>query len=204
MAAAYALKSGENLGYDVTLEGKVVSIDSAYDASYKNISVVIEVAGKELLCYRMVGNGVDKVVGGDTITVSGVIKNYNGTIEFDAGCTMRKRVAGGVTAPTNPKEIVDAAFALEAGKSLPYTATLTGKIVKINTPYDSGYKNITVTIEVEGTSGTKDLKCYRMKGDGADALKVGDVITVTGIIKNYKHSSGDTEVEFDAGCKFTK
>jgi hypothetical protein len=43
-----------------------------------------------------------------------------------------------------------------------------------------------------------------MKGDGADALKVGDVITVTGIIKNFQHSSGDCEVEFDAGCTFKK
>ncbi len=204
MAAAYALKPGENLGYDVTLEGKVVSIDSAYNAQFKNISVVIEVAGKELLCYRMVGNDVDKVVGGDTITVSGTIKNYNGTIEFDTGCTLRKRVSGGVQVLTNSKDIVDAAFKLEAGKSLPYSVTLTGEILKINTPYDSGYKNITVTIEVEGNSGMKELKCYRMKGDGADALKVGDVITVTGIIKNYQHSSGDCEVEFDAGCTFTK
>lgn len=204
MAAAYALNPGENLGYDVTLEGKVVSIDSAYNEQFKNISVVIEVAGKELLCYRMVGNNVDKVVGGDTITVSGTIKNYNGTIEFDAGCTMRKRVSGGVQVLTNPKDIVDAAFNLEAGKSLPYAVTLTGKILKINTPYDSGYKNITVTIQVEGNGGMKELKCYRMKGDGADALKVGDVITVTGIIKNFQHSSGDCEVEFDAGCTFKK
>ncbi|MBR2861805.1 MAG: hypothetical protein IKB86_08215 [Clostridia bacterium] len=204
MEAAYALKSGENLGYDVTLEGKVKSIDAAYNPQFKNISVVIEVAGKELVCYRMVGNDVDKVVGGDTITVSGTIKNYNGTIEFDSGCTMRKRVSGGVTAPTNPKEIVDAAFKLEPGASLLYSATLTGKILEINDPYDSGYKNISVTIEVEGTTQKYELKCFRMKGDGADALKVGDVITVTGIIKNYKHSSGDCEVEFDAGCTFTK
>ena len=143
---------------------------------------------------------------GDTITVTGMIKNYNGKIEFDQGCTMRKRVATGqvVTKPTDPKQIVDAAFALEPNDSLPYSVTLTGKITKIATAYDPGYKNLTVIIEVEGTSGVKELKCYRMKGTGAENLKVGDVITVTGKIKNYQHSSGDCEVEFDAGCTFVK
>ena len=43
-------------------------------------------------------------------------------------------------------------------------------------------------------------------GDAAEteALKVGDVITVTGIIKNYQHSSGDCGVEFNTGCLFVK
>ena len=44
------------------------------------------------------------------------------------------------------------------------------------------------------------MKCFRLKGEGAESLKVGDVITVSGIIKNYVHSSGDSEIEFDAGC----
>ncbi|MBQ8868843.1 MAG: hypothetical protein IJ027_03885 [Oscillospiraceae bacterium] len=202
--AAFKLAPGEDMGYEVTLTGKVTGIDSAYNADYNNVSVVIEVEGKELLCYRMTGTAKDikAIVGGDTITVTGRIKNYNGTIEFDTGCIMRKRVSGGVTAETDPKKIVDAAFALEPGKSLPYTATLTGKITKIATPYDSGYKNITVIIEVEGSNGTELLKCYRMKGEGAENLKVGDTIAVSGVIKNYVHSSGDSEVEFDAGCTF--
>lgn len=207
MAAAYALKDGENLGYEVTLTGKVKSIETFYDATYGNISVWIVVANKDLLCYRMVGNDIQKINVGDTITVTGMIKNYGGKIEFDQGCTMRKREATGtaVTAPTDPKQIVDAAFALEPNASLPYSVTLTGKITEIATEYSSQYKNITVIIEVEGTSGKKELKCYRMKGDGAENLKVGDVITVTGRIKNYVHtSSGDSEVEFDAGCTFVK
>ncbi len=200
--AAYKLSPGEDMGYDVTLTGKVTAINTAYSADYNNISVVIEVEGKDILCYRMTGTDISKIVGGDTITVTGRIKNYNGTIEFDTGCVMRKRVSGGVTVLTDSKEIVDAAFALEAGKSLPYSVTLTGTITKIATAYDSSYKNITVIIEVEGTKGTEELKCYRMKGDGAESLKVGDTIAVTGIIINYQHSSGDTEVEFTAGCTF--
>ena len=97
MEAAYALKSGANLGYEVTLEGKVKSIDVFYDASFDNISVWITVAGKDLLCYRMKGEGAENLKVGDTITVSGKIKRYVDTskdrdiVEFDTGCTFVKK-----------------------------------------------------------------------------------------------------------------
>lgn len=203
VAAAFALNPGEDLGYDVTLTGKVTKLQTAYDPSFKNVSVVILVSGKEILCYRMKGDEADKILVGDTITVTGRIKNYNGTIEFDTGCTMRKRVSGGATVLTDPVEIVNAAYALEPGKSLAFTATLTGVISSIDTPYSSQYNNITVTIKIAGCED-KPIKCFRLKGDGADALAVGDTITVTGIIKNYQHSSGDCEIEFDYGCTFIK
>lgn len=208
MNFAYGLQAGEKMEYDVTLEGVVTKVSSPYDPTYKNISVYISVKGsdKELLLYRMKGDEVDKLVKGDTVTVTGRIINYNGTIEMEAGCTMRKRVSGGgvvQTAPSDPKEIVKAAYELAPGDSLPYKATLTGTIISIDTEYSEQYGNITVTIEIEGCED-KPIKCYRMKGDGADALKVGDVITVSGTIKNYQHSSGDCEVEFDSGCTFVK
>ena len=96
-------------------------------------------------------------------------------------------------------EIVDAAYALEAGAAFEKAATLTGVITAVNTEYSEQFKNVTVTITVNGADANKPIKCYRIKGDGADVIAVGDTITVTGIIKNYQHSSGDTEVEFDAG-----
>ena len=68
-------------------------------------------------------------------------------------------------------------------------------ISKIDTPYSDQYKNITVTIVIEGRED-KPIMCFRLKGEGADALKEGDVITVTGLIKNYNGT-----VEFDSGCK---
>ena len=37
------------------------------------------------------------------------------------------------------------------------------------------------------------------KTEGSEALAEGDVITVTGTIKNYKGT-----IEFDKGCTFTK
>lgn len=208
MNFAYSLQAGERMEYDVTLEGVVTKLSSPYDPSYKNISVYIAVKGsdKELLLYRMKGDEADQLAEGDTITVTGRIINYNGTIEMEAGCTMRKRVSGGgtvVTAPTDPKEIVKAAYELAAGACLPYKATLTGTIISIDTEYSEQYGNITVTIEIDGCPD-QPIKCYRMKGEGAAELKVGDVITVSGTIKNYQHSSGDCEVEFDSGCTFVK
>ena len=68
-----------------------MAIPSAYSADYKNITVNIQVGGLDDLiiqCYRLAG-GSDLAVG-DTITVSGNIKNYKGTIEFDKNCTYTK------------------------------------------------------------------------------------------------------------------
>ena len=98
-------------------------------------------------------------------------------------------------------EIMEQIKVLAAGESIS-NVTLTGEITKINTAYDSTYKNVTVTIKVFGTEDT--LKCYRIKGDAASILAVGDTITVNGVVKNYQHSSGDTELEFDAGSMITE
>ena len=96
--------------------------------------------------------------------------------------------------PVNMTAIVDAAYALSSGSALDGTHTLTGTIISVDTAYDGGYKNITVTIVVDGREN-KPIQCYRMKGTGADVIKVGDKITVTGTLKNYYNT-----IEFDAGC----
>ncbi len=90
--------------------------------------------------------------------------------------------------------ILDAAYALPEGESLDGTFTLTGEIIKIDTPWSDQYNNITVTIVCDGDTA-RPMMCYRLKGDGAKGLAIGDVITVTGSIKNYNGT-----VEFDAGC----
>ena len=77
-------------GHIYTLTGVITSVDSVYSSSYGNVTVTMLVNGTEssIQCYRMTGTGADLIGVGDTITVSGSIKNYNGTIEFDAGCTL--------------------------------------------------------------------------------------------------------------------
>lgn len=104
-----------------------------------------------------------------------------------------------VTTPTDPRQILEEAYALSPGEELPYTPTLTGTVTQITTAYSSQYGNITVIMEVEDCEDLP-IKCYRLQGSGVEQIAVGDRITVTGTVVNYQHSSGDTEVEFAQGC----
>ena len=52
-------------------------------------------------------------------------------------------------------EIVDAAFALETGKALSGTFTLTGVVSQILTPYDEGFANVTVNMTVLDGAGAE-------------------------------------------------
>lgn len=83
--------------------------------------------------------------------------------------------------PSSLDDQIKAAMALADQAELPYTSTMTGKITKINEEYSEQYKNITVTIEYKG----KSYKIFRVKGDKAAELKVGDTITVTGNLKKW-------------------
>ena len=303
--AAYALEEDTAMEEEKTLTGKIVSIDTAYSTQFSNITVTIVIPGiedKPIMCYRMKGAeaegdtpavDVSGLAVLDTITVTGILKNYKGTVEFDADCVCTEIVptasnvglalahinfdsayhsgdetdapavddeyedvsftyevvaAGGGEAPVTieddvltfedveetvqititvtatdgvetlsktftltvspegqdltMEEIVNMAYELETGHALDGTYTLTGVITGINTAYDSGYKNITVTIQV-GDLDDKPIQCYRMKnganitaGQGVEVIKVGDTITVSGTLKRYN----STTVEFDAGC----
>ncbi len=60
--------------------------------------------------------------------------------------------------------------------------SFTGVITSIDTEYSADYGNVTVTIEVEG----KSFQCFRLSGEGADTIKVGDTIKVDGPVTAYK------------------
>lgn len=205
VAAAYNLASGETLpGGNYTLTGEITEVNSAWSDQYSNITVTITVGDKTFECYRLASGDADastlKV--GDTITVTGAIKNYNGKVEFDQGCVLDAVVEGtGGTETPDPtpsadEEIVNAAYALEKGAALEGTQTLTGVVVSVDEKYSTQYKNITLTIVI-GNLTDKPIKCYRLKGDDAETVGVADVITVTGTIKNYNGT-----IEFDTGCTF--
>ena len=199
---AYALEQGASMDREVTLTGVINKVDTPYDEGYKNITVtmdVIGVEGKPIQCYRLKGEGAENLKPGDTITVAGTLTNYQGKIQFNAGCQLLSVTsAGEVEAPTDVETIMKEAFELADGGSTKYQATLTGKITKINTPYNPSYKNVSVTIAIEGYEG-KELLCYRIKGEGADSLLIGDTITVKGYIVNYKGS-----VQFGEGSALLK
>lgn len=79
---AYALGLGESLTERYSLTGTVTAVD---DGKKLNVTIVIE--GREnspIYCYDLQGVTSTLAVG-DIITVSGTLKNYKGTIEFDTG-----------------------------------------------------------------------------------------------------------------------
>ena len=186
---AYALEDQQSTEDAFRLFGTVTSIDTEWSEEYGNITVTIAVAGcedKPIQCYRLKGEGAKDLKVGDAITVEGILKNYKGTYEFDAGCQLI-----GYGEFVDQKALLKAAYALGEGASMDYPAVLTGVITEIPSAWSEEYGNITVNMEFDG----QVFQCYRLKGEGAKDLAVGDTITVAGIIKNYKGL-----VEFDAGC----
>ena len=190
VAMAYALEDQQSTEDAYRLFGTVTSIDTEWSEDYQNITVTIVVAGCEeqpIQCYRLSGEGAKDLKVGDAITVEGILKNYKGTYEFDAGCQLI-----GYGEFVDQKALLKAAFALGEGAAMDYPAVMTGTVVKIVSEWSEEYGNITVDMDVDGQT----VQCYRLSGEGAKDLKEGDIITVAGIIKNYKGT-----VEFDAGCK---
>lgn len=130
----------------------------------------------------------------------------SGKTQFPAGI-MKKDVAESMTpseGPTiydTPEEIVNAVYALDIGGILSggHKYTLTGVITSIPSAWSDDYGNITVVIVVNGMED-KPIECFRLKGEGADKLAVGDTITVTGELLKYDNKSETGKVEFNAGC----
>ena len=189
VAMAYALEDQQATEDPYRLFGTVTSIDTAWSDEYKNITVTIAVAGCEeqpIQCYRLAGEGAQDLKVGDAITVEGILKNYKGTYEFDAGCQLI-----GYGEFVDQKALLKAAFALGEGASMDYPAVLTGVVAEIPSAWSDEYGNITVNLDIDGQT----VQCYRLKGEGAKEIAVGDTITAAGIIKNYKGT-----IEFDQGC----
>ena len=188
--AAFALADGEAMKGLQVLVGTIVAIPTVYSADYNNITVNIQPLGDERIvqCYRLAGGAELKE--GDVITVVGNIKNYKGTIEFDKACRyLDDRAYGSV-------KTLFKAYELEDGKALEGARKITGTIVAIPSAYSEQYGNITVNLQVGGLE-EYIIQCYRLTG-GAD-LEIGDTITVSGIIKNYKGT-----IEFDKNCTYVK
>ena len=188
LKAAFSLAEGATMDYPAVVTGVITEIPSAWSDEYGNITVNMEFDGQTFQCYRLKGEGAKDLAVGDTITVAGMIKNYKGLVEFDAGCLL---------VPNDAYHSVKNAlsgYKLQDGEAQPVAKTITGTISNIDTAYSEDYKNITVTIVVAGLENYP-IMCYRLSGEGAKDLTVGDTITVTGTLKNYKGT-----IEFDAGC----
>ena len=82
------------------------------------------------------------------------------------------------------QDLVDALYKLESGQTIEETYELTGIVTSIKYAYDPSYSNVSVNIVVEGRED-KPVLLYRITGDGADTLKVGDTVTVRAGLTNY-------------------
>ena len=210
LTIAQALELGATKNHDSYTQGKYYVtgvITEVYNPQYGNMKIA-DAAGNILTIYGSYNaDGTvrydaleKKPVAGDTVKVYGIIGQYNDTVQLKNGWIVAHTSTGGEApkAPEDPKEIVKQAYELEAGKTLPYTVTLTGKIVSVDTPYSDDYKNITISIAVEGCED-KPIQCFRLKGDGANALAAGDTVTVTGVVTNH-----EGKIQFSSGCKLDK
>lgn len=95
---------------------------------------------------------------------------------------------GGETEKDEVLVLLESAYGLEKGATLAGTHTLTGVVTNVA---KTGEGEACLTIVVKGYD-EYPMYCYWLKGEEAGNLVVGDIITVTGTIKNYKGT-----VEFD-------
>lgn len=186
--AAYALESGESLN-GFTLTGVIGKIDDAYSEKYGNITVTIVIDNRvdqPIQCFRLKGEGCDTLAVGDKITVTGNIVNYNGTIEFNSGCTLDAKTTA------TAEEIAIAKFAfVELAKEVTENFTLPEGItwtVKEGTAITIDGVNATVvrgdadaTVVITGTLNghTRDFTVVvKATGGGSVEPPVEDVMTV--------------------------
>lgn len=79
-------------------------------------------------------------------------------------------------------DVIDAMKLLESGESFEADYEFTGFVKEITSAYDPNYKSMELILTV----GENEFKCFRLSGDAAATIKVGDEIIVTGNeVSNY-------------------
>lgn len=93
LAAGALIADKEYLEGEYTLTGTVTEITAEYSDQYKNISFKLNDGTAEILCYRTKGDEAANIAVGDTVTLTGKVQNYGGTVEFYLA-VISSRVAG--------------------------------------------------------------------------------------------------------------
>lgn len=184
--------------YFVAGDAALCGVDWVADAPQNQMSVQPDGSYSKTYTGVAAGSYELKVTGGSWDHCWGAYDsdlNYVVTVSYDYSTVevcfdpVTKQISS--YARTIPEEIVDAAYALEPGESLPYTTLLWGRITEIITPYDETNQNITLKILVMGRE-SKPLVCYRLKGLGTQFLKVGDTVSVEGILRHDVKTDSQT------------
>ena len=95
LESAYGLEKGATLAGTHTLTGVVTNVAKTGEGEACLTIVANGYEAYPMYCYWLKGDYAGNLKVGDTITVSGTIKNYNGTIEFDKPTLVSYEQAGG-------------------------------------------------------------------------------------------------------------
>lgn len=208
------------------VKGKVVSIEK-FDASYGSMKYYISDDGTPTNQFyvfngyagpnRTKFSGADALKAGDEVVICGNLIVYSGTKEFQTGnYIVSLNGVGGATTPdtpttgkgseSNPYTVAEAIEAIKAGA--PTSEVYVTGIVSDVYFYNDQYKSLSYYISDDGKS--KDMQVYSGKGlNGADFtskndLKVGQKVTIKGIIKSFTNKNGTEIMEVDKNSTITK
>lgn len=208
------------------VKGKVVSIEK-FDASYGSMKYYISDDGTPTNQFyvfngyagpnRTKFSGADALKAGDEVVICGNLIVYSGTKEFQTGnYIVSLNGVGGATTPdtpttgkgseSNPYTVAEAIAAIKAGA--PTSEVYVTGIVSDVYFYNDQYKSLSYYISDDGKS--KDMQVYSGKGlNGADFtskndLKVGQKVTIKGIIKSFTNKNGTEIMEVDKNSTITK
>lgn len=221
------IDEGGSAETEVYVKGKVVSVvQGSWDANYGSLKYYISEDGtatNQFYVYngyagpnRTKFSGEDALKQGDEVVICGKVDSYNGTKEFLVGnYIVSLNGVGGTTTPdtpttgkgseSNPYTVAEAIAAIKAGA--PTSEVYVTGIVSDVYFYSDQYKSLSYYISDDGKS--KDMQVYSGKGlNGADFtskddLKVGQKVTIKGIIKAFNKNGTDI-MEIDKNSTIVK
>ena len=210
------------------VKGKVVSVEQgSFDATYGSLKYYISDDGtptNQFYVYngyagpnRTKFSGEDALKAGDEVVICGNLIVYSGTKEFQTGnYIVSLNGEGGTTTPdtpttgkgseNDPYTVAEAIAAIKAGA--PTSEVYVTGIVSDVYFYNDQYKSLSYYISDDGKS--KDMQVYSGKGlNGADFtskndLKVGQKVTIKGIIKSFTNKNGTEIMEVDKSSTIIK
>lgn len=207
------------------VKGKVVSIEK-FDASYGSMIYYISDDGTSTNQFKVYNgyagpnrtkfSGADALKAGDEVVICGNLIVFSGTKEFQTGnYIVSLNGEGGATTPdtpttgkgseSDPYTVAEAIAAIKAGA--PTSEVYVTGIVSDVYFYSDQYKSLSYYISDDGKS--KDMQVYSGKGlNGADFtskddLKVGQKVTIKGIIKAFNKNGTDI-MEIDKNSTIVK
>ena len=222
------IDEGGSAETEVYVKGKVVSVvQGSWDANYGSLKYYISEDGTPTNQFyvfngyagpnRTKFSGEDALKQGDEVVICGKVDSYNGTKEFLVGnYIVSLNGVGGTTTPdtpttgkgseSDPYTVAEAIAAIKAGA--PTSEVYVTGIVSDVYFYNDQYKSLSYYISDDGKS--KDMQVYSGKGlNGADFtskndLKVGQKVTIKGIIKSFTNKNGTEIMEVDKNSTIVK